>query len=504
MGTRGRRLQQPRDNLRHDPFQLRHRLHFPLRRGLFTASGSTTLNHIANLSGGPLTSYTWNALGSGLNGPPYAMLQFDPDGAGSLPTCLVVGGSFTTAGGAAANNIAFWNPSASTWSTFGSGFNGQINALVSWDPDGSGPLAARLVAGGQFTTASGIAISNLAWWDGVQWQPFEGGTPNGPVTSLFVWNDPANPTQPRLVVGGTFTQAGGTPANNVAVWRPSGWITAMGAGVTNSVAGQSASVLTINTSDLDGPNSPAATSGAELFIGGTFDHNGQGDSLSNMAHWDNVSQRWVAAGGWGSTLPGAAVHFLRPWTSNADGRPTLLVGGNFNQPSGRDLAVWWSTQPYITAAPAPTTAACTRSNVALSTTVLGNSLVYRWQRNGVNLNNGATGTGSTTSGVDTATLTITNSGSADSGSYTCNVFSPCGNTVTPPSILTVAPCCGSADFNCDGDIGTDSDISAFFACLSGACPPPPCASTADFNQDGDVGTDADIEAFFRVLSGGSC
>ncbi len=64
--------------------------------------------------------------------------------------------------------------------------------------------------------------------------------------------------------------------------------------------------------------------------------------------------------------------------------------------------------------------------------------------------------------------------------------------------------CGSADFNCDGDIGTDADIAAFFACLSGNCPAAPCASTADFNADGDVGTDADIEAFFRVLGGGSC
>jgi hypothetical protein len=27
-------------------------------------------------------------------------------------------------------------------------------------------------------------------------------------------------------------------------------------------------------------------------------------------------------------------------------------------------------------------------------------------------------------------------------------------------------------------------------------------ATADFNNDGDSGTDADIEAFFRVLAGG--
>jgi len=64
--------------------------------------------------------------------------------------------------------------------------------------------------------------------------------------------------------------------------------------------------------------------------------------------------------------------------------------------------------------------------------------------------------------------------------------------------------CGSADFNCDGDIGTDADIEGFFACLAGSCPPPPCNNSADFNGDGDIGTDADIEAFFRVLAGGTC
>src|SRR5204862_2460033 len=64
------------------------------------------------------------------------------------------------------------------------------------------------------------------------------------------------------------------------------------------------------------------------------------------------------------------------------------------------------------------------------------------------------------------------------------------------------PPCGSADFNNDGDTGTDADIEAFFACLAGNC----CATcgSADFNGDGDTGTDADIESFFRVLSGGTC
>jgi probable HAF family extracellular repeat protein len=72
------------------------------------------------------------------------------------------------------------------------------------------------------------------------------------------------------------------------------------------------------------------------------------------------------------------------------------------------------------------------------------------------------------------------------------------------SLLPLPPVCGSADFDCDGDTGTDADIEAFFACVAGNCPGAPCASTADFNGDGDVATDGDIEAFFRVLSGGQC
>ena len=62
--------------------------------------------------------------------------------------------------------------------------------------------------------------------------------------------------------------------------------------------------------------------------------------------------------------------------------------------------------------------------------------------------------------------------------------------------------CGTADFDGDGDLGTDADIEAFFACLAGSCCPG-CFGQ-DFNMDGDAGTDADIEAFFRVIAGGAC
>jgi len=69
---------------------------------------------------------------------------------------------------------------------------------------------------------------------------------------------------------------------------------------------------------------------------------------------------------------------------------------------------------------------------------------------------------------------------------------------------TVAPSCGTSDFNGDSDFGTDADIEAFFACLGGTCCPTCFAGGSDFNGDGDFGTDQDIEAFFRVLAGGNC
>jgi uncharacterized membrane protein len=71
-------------------------------------------------------------------------------------------------------------------------------------------------------------------------------------------------------------------------------------------------------------------------------------------------------------------------------------------------------------------------------------------------------------------------------------------------VLTLPPPCGTADFNNDGEYGTDQDIEAFFACLSGHCCPACPEAGTDFNADGDTGTDSDIEAFFRVLAGGNC
>ena len=49
-------------------------------------------------------------------------------------------------------------------------------------------------------------------------------------------------------------------------------------------------------------------------------------------------------------------------------------------------------------------------------------------------------------------------------------------------------------------IGTEQELFISFVVDTR----PPVCGSADFDCDGDTGTDADIESFFRVLAGGPC
>jgi hypothetical protein len=107
-----------------------------------------------------------------------------------------------------------------------------------------------------------------------------------------------------------------------------------------------------------------------------------------------------------------------------------------------------------------------------------------------------------------ASYTITPLGSTHQGRLRHVVITKNGTEmelrrVTTTPFVGGSPC-GTADFDGDGDIGTDADIEAFFACLGGQCCPTCDPHGADFDGDGDIGTDADIESFFRVLAGGPC
>jgi hypothetical protein len=118
---------------------------------------------------------------------------------------------------------------------------------------------------------------------------------------------------------------------------------------------------------------------------------------------------------------------------------------------------------------------------------------YQWVHDDVDMQDDGRITGSQTDHLIIDPVLV-----SDRGHYDFHAGNPCSGLGTGWDVTL----CGRADFDGDGDIGTDSDISAFFACLGGSCCPT-CGS-ADFNADGDIGTDADIETFFRVLAGGHC
>jgi hypothetical protein len=100
------------------------------------------------------------------------------------------------------------------------GINGIVNALVVM-PNGD------LVAGGQFSSAGGVAANGIARWNGASWSPLGAGV-SGAVNALTV--------RPNgdLIAGGDFISAGGSPAFFIARWNGTAWA-ALGSGMDDAV-----------------------------------------------------------------------------------------------------------------------------------------------------------------------------------------------------------------------------------------------------------------------------
>ena len=71
------------------------------------------------------------------------------------------------------------------------------------------------------------------------------------------------------------------------------------------------------------------------------------------------------------------------------------------------------------------------------------SVTYSWFHGVTALTDGPTGTGSDISGADTATVTVSNVSSADSGAYWCFVNNGCGSATSDQANLTVTAGCGT-------------------------------------------------------------
>src|SRR6185436_15361802 len=97
------------------------------------------------------------------------------------------------------------------------GPSGTVRAVTMWDPDGPGPRAPMLIIGGAFTTAGGATVNNIAAWNGETWTSLAGGV-TGSVVAPDTISGLATLPGGDLVAAGVFQSAGGVAANNIARW----------------------------------------------------------------------------------------------------------------------------------------------------------------------------------------------------------------------------------------------------------------------------------------------
>ncbi|MEO6305852.1 MAG: T9SS type A sorting domain-containing protein [Bacteroidia bacterium] len=206
----------------------------------------------------------WQSLTTGLSG-----------GAGSFTTFnnkLIVGGSFTIAGGNAAQNIAAWD--GINWSTLGQGLNGTngpfiVSALTVYNSD--------LIAAGTISASGTTTLCNIAKWNGTSWAPIVSSmtsdtmSQQGPyISALIIYNN-------KLIAAGNFTAISGVPANNIAQWDGTNW-SPLGSGLSHAPAFTDVRALTVYNN--------------ELYAGGFFSM--PSILAANVAKWNGSN--WSAAG----------------------------------------------------------------------------------------------------------------------------------------------------------------------------------------------------------------
>ncbi len=98
----------------------------------------------------------------------------------SASNLLFVGGNFDTAGGMNINDIATWD--GTNWNTFGNNavFSspGNVSAIVNYN--------GNIIIGGDIDSIGLVKVNNIALWNGNDWQPIGSGF-NGPVRDLIVY-----------------------------------------------------------------------------------------------------------------------------------------------------------------------------------------------------------------------------------------------------------------------------------------------------------------------------
>lgn len=281
-------------------------------------------------SGGPIAT---------LRGDVVCSVLWDPDGAGPLPTWLVVGGGDLT-GGDTSFPVGLLAFDGAQWRDIGFGDH-LVFALAVFN--------GELVVGGQFVlqTAGGSAM-NIARLSGSSWLPLgHGFAANVLAMTVFAG---------QLVVGGGVSFAGGINAP-IAKWNGTSW---------SSLGG----VLTQGTVF-------ALANLGSLYVGGNFTTS-VGHSL---IRWDGTT--WSGAGN--PTLGGVRFHVsaLRAFPGTVRGTELLVAAGKFDSIGGVAVnevartgigAVTWSAMGSLPTGLDP-------EGLFISAPVLGTPTVYVSGRN---------------------------------------------------------------------------------------------------------------------------
>ncbi len=217
----------------------------------------------------------WSLLGDGISGAVASI-------AVASNRYVYAGGTFmNNVADGVANNIARWD--GTNWMRLGAGLSCsgvgctvEVSALAI-GPDG------HLYAAGSFTLAGGLPANRIARWDGTNWTPLDVGL-NGTAYALaFSGSD--------LYTGGAFTTAGGFAANKIAKWNGRFW-SALGSG-----SGVSNGVISFNGSVGSGTVHSLAAAPNGIYVGGEFKAGYA--SATNIALWE-----FATPPGHGVTLDG--------------------------------------------------------------------------------------------------------------------------------------------------------------------------------------------------------
>ena len=310
--------------------------------GSWRCIGGTNVSGIAKFDG-----QNWNALGTGLTNSVGDTLVNDILVRSN--EVFVVGG-FDKAGGIAATNVAKWN--GTNWQAVGGGLTNL--------PTESGVPMVLASYGNDIYAGSSMYPRYLAKWDGSNWSSVGASGPNSTVRALAAF-------QNQLYVGGYFSSAPVSSSPYLVRWNGTSWsgvgTTALNGAVTTMavvgsnlfVAGWFTSVgnhiarwngtswATLGTGLNNFRVSRLTAVGSDLYAGGDFTTAG-GVSARGIAKWNGTT--WTNLG---SGVSGLDVSVVSAMAANFN---ELIVGGSFfnaGTNTANCLGVWRLQNPQMMA-----------------------------------------------------------------------------------------------------------------------------------------------------------